>query len=51
MLLDELCLLSDGYELPGLCLNRYDARFVQDDLIVLEDDGVGRPQVYCQFVS
>ena len=46
LFLHPLGFLSQGYQFPGAVLYGDDARFVKNYLVILENDGVGCPQVY-----
>ena len=46
----QLGLLSDCDAFVRMVVNGYDRRLVQGDLVVLEDDGIGRPEVHCQLL-
>ena len=50
LLMHELGFLAKCDAFSGLVVNGDDRRLVQGDLVVLEDDGIGRPEVHCQLL-
>ena len=46
----QLGLLADGDALAGIVVDSHYAGFVQHYVVVLVDDGVGRSEVYCEFL-
>ena len=49
-LVHELGLLADGYALAGIIVDGDYAGLVENDLVVLEYDGIGRAKVHCQLL-
>ena len=46
----QLRLLADGDAAAGMVVNGDDTWLIENDLVVLEDDGVGCSKVNCQFL-
>ena len=46
----QLGLLAEGDAFAGIIVDRHDARLVQGDHIVLEDDGIGGTEVDGEFL-
>ena len=50
-LIHHLCLLTHGNHLVGTTVKGYDRRFVNHNLIITDNDGVGRTKVHCYLLD